>query len=178
MEAGVHALGGQTRDLGEVTTPQLHFITWKTNVNGELANETYYFAQLVGSFRGVIGAASAASPLVVDAANGVAAPKLAQVAQLLQDRLTLRVINDGTTGGELNHKVRAAGHGAGGTGRGSEKGAHDAGGPSPHRREDAGRGAQRIPGGPRVGWAVWYVRCSSVGRTTSRSRRALRKVLY
>ena len=103
----MRALGGECRDLGEVTTPQLHFITYQTNTASELASEAYYYSLLVSSFCNVIGERAAAAPLVVDAANGVAAPKLAQLAALLGDRLQLRIVNDGTTGGELNHKCGA-----------------------------------------------------------------------
>ena len=105
VHTGVRALGGEVRDLGEVTTPQLHFITWQTNIEPALATEAHYFAQLATAFAGVVGDRRAASPLNVDAANGVGAPKLAELAPQIANILPLRVVNDGKQGGALNFKV-------------------------------------------------------------------------
>jgi phosphomannomutase len=105
--AGVEALGGVCTDLGEVTTPQLHFVTHATNSDPTHAHEAAYFAQLASAFRAVLGPGrTVPAPVIVDAAHGVAAPKLVRLGALLADTLAIVVVNDGSAGGELNHKAR------------------------------------------------------------------------
>ncbi|CEM03411.1 unnamed protein product [Vitrella brassicaformis CCMP3155] len=98
-------------DLGEVTTPQLHFIVQQCNAagaEGRRIGESVYFEHFGGAFARFWSLlppspspAPAPSSLYVDAANGVGALKIAPLgehlsATLSPSPLSLSLLNDGT----------------------------------------------------------------------------------
>eukprot|EP00898_Chlorokybus_atmophyticus_P004933 jgi/Chlat1/5440/Chrsp36S05439 len=105
---GVAATGASAVDWGLLTTPQLHFIVRAHN-RSEPASEADYFAKLCKGFRDMLQHAltrEGTSKLLVDAANGVGAPKLQQLQQHLQQacpeaKLHIEIRNTGVDG-ELN----------------------------------------------------------------------------
>eukprot|EP00127_Corallochytrium_limacisporum_P007162 Clim_evm35s243 gene=Clim_evmTU35s243 len=111
--AGIEATGGTVQDLGIVTTPQLHYIVCCLNTNGEYGEPTEegYFTKLSTAYKevldtGVTAAAHKTQKLMIDAANGVGAPKARAFGEKLAGVLEITVYNDGTTG-KLNHDCGA-----------------------------------------------------------------------
>lgn len=103
---GVKALGAEPVSLGLVTTPQLHFAVMEGN-KGRPEAEDHYLETLAAAYREVVqGTAPLAGALVVDCANGVGAPKLRRLADLLRPsglEVELRCTGEGT----LNEKCGA-----------------------------------------------------------------------
>jgi len=108
--AGIAAVGVLMVDLQLVTTPQLHFLVRACN-RGEPHDEEAYYASLVRGYLALTAAdASAATPLLLDAANGVGGPKWAALAAALRQAgrsglAGAEVRNNGD--GQLNHHVGA-----------------------------------------------------------------------
>jgi phosphoacetylglucosamine mutase len=83
---GIRALGGHVQDMGEVTTPQLHFAVRQTNRQLP-ADEQAYYQHFTTAFKNaLLGLESAGGiePLIIDGSNGVGAPKAQIFAQMLQ----------------------------------------------------------------------------------------------
>lgn len=108
-ESGIEALELTVRDLGKVTTPQLHFQVHALNAglaSPDLSLDLY-FDTLLGAFEELVkGTKPLPGPLYVDCANGVGAIHLQRVAGRLQAAgLKLQLINVGD--GKLNYKCGA-----------------------------------------------------------------------
>ncbi|PWY98945.1 putative PCM1-phosphoacetylglucosamine mutase [Testicularia cyperi] len=116
---GLSAMGAQTIDAGLKTTPQLHYLVRCLNTQGtqdsygEPTEEGYYkklaaaYLRLVGpqsSSESSSSSSTAASPLVVDCANGVGAYALNNLIKYIpEDRLAFRPLRTSTsTPGALN----------------------------------------------------------------------------
>jgi len=88
LEAGLKASNVQYHDYGILTTPQLHYLVRATNTQkdkipyGEVSEEGYY-KKLADAFRTIMSNVKATSPVVVDCANGVGAPKLQEILKYL-----------------------------------------------------------------------------------------------
>ncbi|WAR21522.1 AGM1-like protein [Mya arenaria] len=80
LQHGIAAMKADFCDFGLLTTPQLHYMLSDT---GKYSSEVY-----------------------IDAANGVGAGKVLELAKHLGESLTINVLNDGTNG-KLNHKCGA-----------------------------------------------------------------------
>lgn len=81
---GIEAAGCRADLRGLLTTPQCHFAVWCSN-RGRPETEDYYFDTLVSGFRALTHAQAGARPraVAVDCANGVGAPKMAELATRL-----------------------------------------------------------------------------------------------
>jgi phosphoacetylglucosamine mutase len=82
MEAGVQVLGGACADLGEVTTPLLHYAVWDANRNVLLPSASFtaaywkhrYYHMLATGYQALLQTTSAAAVpmhVVIDASYGV-----------------------------------------------------------------------------------------------------------
>ncbi|KAL1933877.1 hypothetical protein VTP01DRAFT_7967 [Rhizomucor pusillus] len=99
LESGLRASGAQTTAYGLKTTPMLHYLVRCINTAGTPESygeptEEGYYKKLAEAFKAAVKGKSALSPLRVDCANGVGAPKLAEFAKYLpDDLLTVEIIN-------------------------------------------------------------------------------------
>jgi phosphoacetylglucosamine mutase len=106
-EHGVRAMNGKLVQHGLLTTPQLHFIVNQYNQapNQARPTETTYYNQLADAFNALckdVPTGSRYRPhVVIDCANGVGAPKFAQLYELIRSSLTVDLVNTGD--GRLNH---------------------------------------------------------------------------
>ncbi|XP_046877348.1 phosphoacetylglucosamine mutase isoform X2 [Hypomesus transpacificus] len=105
---GVSALGGQSRDYGKVTTPQLHYMVCCQNTQGRYGDATVegYYQKLSQAFiqltKNVSNRTDDQKHLLVDGANGIGALKVCELERYLQRELKLSLVNDGSSG-KLNH---------------------------------------------------------------------------
>lgn len=105
---GVSALGGQSKDYGKVTTPQLHYMVCCQNTQGRYGEATVegYYQKLSQAFiqltRNVPNRTDDQKHLLVDGANGIGALKVCEMESYLKQELKLSLFND-TTSGILNH---------------------------------------------------------------------------
>jgi phosphoacetylglucosamine mutase len=102
---GAEALGAAVRDLGIVTTPQLHHVVYSVN-RGEVkwseiadgnsgsASLKGYYAKVEDAFRVLLKGRKCSGPLVVDCAYGVGSPGIAPLVESLSDVLTIQVRNN------------------------------------------------------------------------------------
>ena len=103
---GVAAAGGECRDLGLVTTPQLHYMVVCLNTNGGYGTPTlagYYhkLSTAFKSFMALVGdKGKYKNKVVFDGANGVGAVAMAEFQPLLAGVLDVSQVNTGD--GELN----------------------------------------------------------------------------
>lgn len=104
--AGAAALGCSPVDLGELTTPQLHWAVSRHAAGLPFSREAYG-EELCGAFAELVeGAAPASGPLLLDCANGVGAAAVRQLAPSLRAaglEVELRAVGDG----ELNGRCGA-----------------------------------------------------------------------
>jgi len=96
---GIEAMGAEVEDLGLRTTPQLHFAVRASNL-GRDSSEGAYYSELADAFRSLVASYDApealSQPLIVDAANGVGALKLADMNRFLEGTgLSFDVRNSG-----------------------------------------------------------------------------------
>ncbi|KAG0342859.1 Phosphoacetylglucosamine Mutase [Podila humilis] len=96
---GLKVLDASTTDYGILTTPQLHYITRCLNTAGtpeaygEPSAEGYY-KKLAGAFKILVEGKPKLSPLVLDCANGVGAPKFKEILPYLGDSFAVKIVND------------------------------------------------------------------------------------
>ncbi|EME41151.1 hypothetical protein DOTSEDRAFT_73550 [Dothistroma septosporum NZE10] len=93
VEAGLKVTGVDYKDFGILTTPQLHYLVRATNTQadknpyGEVSEEGYY-KKLAAAFKLAMKHVKPTSPVVVDCANGVGAPKLKELLKHLPEEET------------------------------------------------------------------------------------------
>lgn len=110
LAEGIEALGGSYQDYGVLSTPQLHYMVRCANTASEYgeATEEGYYKKISKAFlhlRSLSGKTDV--PVIkLDGANGVGALKIKEMAQHLNDTLSIWVCNDGSTG-KLNEKCGA-----------------------------------------------------------------------
>ena len=103
---GVAAAGGELRDLGLVTTPQLHYMVVCLNTNGAYGTASLpgYYDKLASAFKSFMALVSDKgnykNKLVFDGANGVGAVAMAEFVPLLSGVLEVSQVNSGD--GQLN----------------------------------------------------------------------------
>ncbi|KAF9330324.1 Phosphoacetylglucosamine Mutase [Podila minutissima] len=96
---GLKVLGAQSTDYGILTTPQLHYITRCLNTAGtpeaygEPSAEGYY-KKLAAAFKILVEGKPRLSPLILDCANGVGAPKFKEMLPYLGDSFSVKIVND------------------------------------------------------------------------------------
>ncbi|GIZ37352.1 hypothetical protein CKM354_000080200 [Cercospora kikuchii] len=113
VEAGLKATNAEYKDFGILTTPQLHYLVRATNTAndanpyGEISEQGYY-KKLSTAFATVMKYAKASSPVTVDCANGVGAPKLQELLKHLPSEketgLNVTVKNDQIENAEVLNK--------------------------------------------------------------------------
>ena len=93
VEAGLKVTGVDYKDFGILTTPQLHYLVRATNTQndknpyGEVSEEGYY-KKLAAAFKLAMKHVKPSSPVTVDCANGVGAPKLKEMLKHLPEEET------------------------------------------------------------------------------------------
>eukprot|EP01121_Diplochlamys_sp_Union-15-3_P016169 TRINITY_DN5453_c0_g1_i2.p1 TRINITY_DN5453_c0_g1~~TRINITY_DN5453_c0_g1_i2.p1 ORF type:complete len:555 (+),score=112.81 TRINITY_DN5453_c0_g1_i2:34-1665(+) len=106
VKDSVQTLGGTIDDLGEITTPQLHWAVYRTNRNLPGNVEAYYTSFTNAFKQSLIGAQQTnKQPIVIDCANGIGAIAAKEFSKILKDDLAIEIRNDART--NLNHLVGA-----------------------------------------------------------------------
>ncbi|CAB4473790.1 Phosphoacetylglucosamine mutase [Rhizophagus irregularis] len=111
---GLKSLNAKIIDFGIKTTPQLHYVTRCYNVKGteddygEPTEEGYY-KKLSTAYRKTVEGKQRLTPINIDAANGVGAPKMRELNQYIgNEYLEAILINDDyKTQGKLNYQCGA-----------------------------------------------------------------------
>ncbi|KFV77949.1 Phosphoacetylglucosamine mutase, partial [Struthio camelus australis] len=107
---GISVLGGQYHDYGLVTTPQLHYVVFCQNTQGQYGKATLegYYQKLSKAFVELIKQANSPSSgdsqrhLKIDCANGIGALKLMEMQHYFPKEVQIHLYNDGTKE-KLNH---------------------------------------------------------------------------
>ena len=113
----LEATGTEYTDYKLMTTPQLHYITRCTNTEGTPqsygdVSERGYYEKLSEAFKRAMKGKKISGPVLVDCANGVGGPKLAELMKYLpkasEGGIDIKIINDDILKAEvLNHEVSA-----------------------------------------------------------------------
>lgn len=114
LDDGIRALGGQAKNFGLKTTPQLHYLVRCVNTENTPASygdpsEHGYYLKLATAFRTLMKGKPRSEKIYVDCANGVGAPKLKDFKKLVGDDLfDIEIINDKVEdASQLNHNCGA-----------------------------------------------------------------------
>ncbi|XP_036173595.1 phosphoacetylglucosamine mutase isoform X6 [Myotis myotis] len=105
---GITVSGGQFHDYGLLTTPQLHYMVYCRNTQGQYGKATTegYYQKLSKAFVELTKQAFCSGDecllLKVDCANGIGALKLREMKNYFSRGLSIQLFNVGTTG-KLNH---------------------------------------------------------------------------
>jgi phosphoacetylglucosamine mutase len=109
---GVNAFEAELTDYQLKTTPQLHYLfrclnTQGTNSPYGIPTEKGYYDKMATAFKQLMQGKGKPSLLTVDCANGVGAPKLAQLLEVLgNDHLDVTLVNtDIQNPKKLNYQV-------------------------------------------------------------------------
>lgn len=102
VEAGLKATNVEAKDFGILTTPQLHYLVRATNTQNDKnpygdVSEVGYYKKLGAAFAAAMKNVKVASPVSVDCANGVGAPKLKKLLDYLpleETGLKITIKND------------------------------------------------------------------------------------
>lgn len=113
LEAGLKATNVTYKDFGILTTPQLHYLVRATNTQNDKnpygeVSEAGYYKKLAAAFKRATANAKITSPVTVDCANGVGAPKLKEMIKYLpsaeETGLHINVANDRIEQAEVLNK--------------------------------------------------------------------------
>ncbi|KAF2167785.1 hypothetical protein M409DRAFT_21935 [Zasmidium cellare ATCC 36951] len=113
LEAGLKATNVTYKDFGILTTPQLHYLVRATNTQNDKnpygeVSEAGYYKKIGAAFRTAMKNVKATSPVTVDCANGVGAPKLKEMIKYLPTEeecgLKINVVNDRVEQAEVLNK--------------------------------------------------------------------------
>jgi len=109
---GLNAFEAESTDYEIKTTPQLHYLvrclnTQDTSSPYGVPTEQGYYEKMASAFKQLMQGKKKQSRLTVDCANGVGAPKLAELLKYLgDDHLEIRIVNsDINTPNKLNYQV-------------------------------------------------------------------------
>lgn len=107
VHAGVLSVfpGAQVRDLGEQTTPELHFNTFVLN-SSSMTYVASYIEHFSSAFEALLNGKKLTGQLVVDAANGVGAENVKRFTARLAQSTNFNPILINSGEGELNEGVR------------------------------------------------------------------------
>lgn len=110
--AGIKALESSLIDLGEVTTPQLHYIVVCKNTYGAYGDPILpaYYSKLATAFKNTRGAErnnnKYKNVIYLDAANGVGVIAATQFQKYLENSLDINIFNvESSVKEKLNNKV-------------------------------------------------------------------------
>uniref|UniRef100_UPI00358EA8D8 phosphoacetylglucosamine mutase isoform X3 n=1 Tax=Myxine glutinosa TaxID=7769 RepID=UPI00358EA8D8 len=111
---GVTDLGGTFKNFGLVTTPQLHYLVASHNSEGLIGEPSLdgYYHKLSEAYKALMAQSKpqpgneGSYPLTMDGANGVGAPKMAELLSYMKHSLSVKIINNGESG-KLNHECGA-----------------------------------------------------------------------
>jgi phosphoacetylglucosamine mutase len=112
VKAGAEAMRSGYRDIGVVTTPQLHYMVRCLNTQGDygVPSEAGYYDKLARAYHELVSPAGSGSERVVfvDCANGVGASKMGPLQEAIgADRLRMVAFNvDISSPSLLNFQVR------------------------------------------------------------------------
>lgn len=112
LKHGLQALKADFKDYDIKTTPQLHYIVRCLNTEGTIEaygvpTEEGYYNKLATAFK-ILMKNKSSSPLTVDCANGVGAPKLKELSKVLGPDFTFHPVNDDIeTADKLNYQSGA-----------------------------------------------------------------------
>ncbi|KAK7508746.1 hypothetical protein BaRGS_00000312 [Batillaria attramentaria] len=112
VQDGIQALGGDSKDFGLLTTPQLHYIVCCENTKGDygVPSEEGYYDKMSKAFLSLqnegANQGNYTPQVYLDAANGVGAPKVTELAGRISKHLQLQIVNDGSQG-KLNYRCGA-----------------------------------------------------------------------
>ncbi|KAF0543546.1 Phosphoacetylglucosamine mutase [Gigaspora margarita] len=119
LEEGIKAINVAGGNLGIKSTPQLHYFTYYLNYCEKPAEGSYeeladklYYEKFAEAFHKAVGDNPCLSPIYIDAANGVGAPKLKELAEWINkinnNVLKVIIINDDINSqGKLNFQCGA-----------------------------------------------------------------------
>lgn len=114
LAEGIESLGGQAKDFGLKTTPQLHYLVRCVNTENTPASygepsEHGYYLKLATAFRTLMKNKPKADKIYIDCANGVGGPKLKDFKKLVgEDIFDIEVVNDDIEDpAKLNHNCGA-----------------------------------------------------------------------
>src|SRR5436190_23801323 len=109
---GLNAFETESTDYELKTTPQLHYLVRCLNTQGTnspygIPTQEGYYEKMATAFRQLMQGKKKPSRLTVDCANGVGAPKLAELLKYLgDDQLEIRIVNsDIHNPKKLNYQV-------------------------------------------------------------------------
>lgn len=112
---GLNAAGAESTDYKLLTTPQLHYLTRCINTEGTPqaygeVSEKGYYEKLANAFVKAMKGKKVSGPVIVDCANGVGGPKLAELVKYLPGQseggIDIKIVNDDVVRAEsLNHDV-------------------------------------------------------------------------
>ncbi|RDW89267.1 putative phosphoacetylglucosamine mutase [Coleophoma cylindrospora] len=105
----LEAVGAEYTDYKLLTTPQLHYLTRCTNTEGTPqsygeVSEKGYYKKLGAAFARAMKGKKARGPVIVDCANGVGGPKLAELLKYLppaSEGLEIKIVNDDVLKSEI-----------------------------------------------------------------------------
>ncbi|CAG8568038.1 1565_t:CDS:10, partial [Racocetra persica] len=108
LEDGIKAINAVGENLGIKTTPQLHYYTNHLNCsekpvegNCEELADTLYYEKFANAFHKAVGGNQRLSTINVDAANGVGAPKLKELAEWI-DKINDNIFKVAIINGDIN----------------------------------------------------------------------------
>jgi len=81
-------------DYGIVTTPELHFLVRKCNMENRVVEKKMYIENLINNFGRLSTITKRNLEIKVDTANGVAGMKLKELNEILQGELRYEMLND------------------------------------------------------------------------------------
>ena len=97
---GLNAFEAEATDYELKTTPQLHYLVRCLNTQGTndpygIPTEVGYYEKMATAFKQLMQGKKKQSRLTADCANGVGAPKLAELMKYLgDDHLEIRIVNN------------------------------------------------------------------------------------
>ncbi|KAH9810127.1 Catalyzes the conversion of GlcNAc-6-P into GlcNAc-1-P [Teratosphaeria destructans] len=100
LVAALEAAGAKYQDYGYNTTPQLHYLVRATNTQdtdrpfGEVSEEGYY-KKLAAAYGKAMQYSTQHTPVTIDGANGVGAPKMKELLKYLpKNKFKCKIVND------------------------------------------------------------------------------------
>lgn len=95
----LNAMGTNSQDQGILTTPQLHYMVRCINTKGAYGEPTEagYYRKLGEAYKVLMKGRHQSGSVIIDAANGVGAPKVKALADYIgKEQFDCRIINDDT----------------------------------------------------------------------------------
>ncbi|AFM97676.1 phosphoacetylglucosamine mutase [Encephalitozoon hellem ATCC 50504] len=87
-------------DYGVVTTPELHFLVRRCNMENRIVGKEEYIKNITRNFSKLLSITKGNLKMMIDTANGVAGMKIKKIDEVLEGRLNYEILNSPT--GVLN----------------------------------------------------------------------------